>query len=115
MRLAVLALLLALSTAAQSGGLGRLFFTPEQRAQLEYNYARNATADNAQTSVLMLNGIVQQHGGARTVWVNGEAKNSGHSGSPALEAVTVPGKTHPVAIKVGQKLQLSQPQATSGE
>ena len=112
MRLAVLALLLALPAVTQPGGLGRLFFTPEQRAQLEYSYERNATAAGDRTAVLMLNGIVQQHGGARTVWINGEAKNSGRTGRPTAEAVDVPGKPHPVTIKVGQKLRLGQPQAT---
>jgi len=101
-------LLLAISplSGTQADNLGRLFFTPEQRAQLELNHARNATADDAATTVLTVNGIVQQHGGTRTVWINGTAQNSGYGGDPAAEAVAVPGKSQTVKIKVGQKLLL---------
>jgi hypothetical protein len=91
----------------QAGNLGRLFFTPEQRAQLEYNHARNATADGSDSpSMLIVNGIVQQHGGARTVWINGAAQNAGHGGDSVTETVAVPGKTQHIKIKVGEKLLL---------
>ena len=114
MRYASLALLLALSIASstQASGLGRLFFTPEQRAQLEHERARNATAeDGSSSSVLTINGIVQRHGGARTVWINGVAQNAGNSDERSPEAlpVSVPGQPHPVKVKVGQKLILEQP------
>lgn len=106
MRFLIALLLLAVFPVSgiRADSLGRLFFTPEQRAQLEYNYKRNATADSEQTSVLTVNGIVQQRGGVRTVWINGAAKNAGRGGEPATEAVAVPGKSRPVKIKVGQKL-----------
>ena len=102
---------LAFTPAAQASNLGRLFFTPEQRTQLDHAHTRNATADSGGTSVLTVNGIVQKHGGARTVWINGVAQNAGNSGerSPDAMAVTVPGKSQPVKIKVGQKLLLEQP------
>ncbi len=94
-------------SSIQADSLGRLFFTPEQRAQLEYNHARNATADGSDSfSMLMVNGIVQQHGGARTVWINGAAKNTGHDGDSVTETVAVPGRTQPIKIKVGEKLLL---------
>lgn len=114
MRYASLALLLALSIASstQASGLGRLFFTPEQRAQLEHERARNATAeDGSSSSVLTINGIVQRHGGARTVWINGVAQNAGNSDERSPEAlpVSVSGQLHPVKVKVGQKLILDQP------
>ena len=121
MRHITLALLLAVFLApnAQAGSLGRLFFTPEQRAQLEsmraHNAAAAATAATAEegdtTSELMVNGIVQKHGGGRTVWVNGKAQNAGNSDerSPESLAVAVPGKSQPVKVKVGQKLLLDNP------
>ena len=112
----VLILLLAMSTVAQAGSLGRLFFTPEQRAQLEYKRAHNEAVeaeegDTPTPSVLMVNGIVQKRGGARTVWINGRAQNAGNSDerSPESLAVAVPGKTQPVKVKVGQQLLLEQP------
>ena len=117
MKRVVLILLLAVSTAAQAGSLGRLFFTPEQRAQLEYRRTHSEAAaaaeeDDAHTSSeLMVNGIVQKRGGGRTVWINGRAQNAGNSDerSPESVAVAVPGKTQPVKVKVGQKLLLEQP------
>ncbi len=104
MKNAALALLLAVPAVTQASGLGRLFFTPEQRAQLEYNYARSADDGNETSSTLKLNGIVQQHGGARTVWINGSAQNSAHGGDPAAEEVAVPGKSKSIRIRVGEKL-----------
>ena len=101
---------------AQAAELGRLFFTPEQRAQLEYKRAHNEAveaeeSDNPTSSVLTVNGIVQKRGGARTVWINGRAQNAGNSDerSPESLAVAVPGKTQPVKVKVGQQLLLEQP------
>lgn len=108
----VLLVAISLVSSAQAGSLGRLFFTPEQRAQLEYNRARNAAAEEGDTtSVLMVNGIVQKHGGGRTVWINGKAQNAGKSDehSPESLAVAVPGKAQPIKVKVGQKLLLDQP------
>lgn len=120
---------------AQAGSLGRLFFTPEQRAQFEQARARKASRDAGNTapqedtapkqpenigaaeeetgaaSVLTVNGIVQKRGGARTVWVNGVAQNADSSGERAPESltVTVQGKAQPVKIKVGQHLLLESP------
>ena len=93
-------------SSTQAGSLGRLFFTPKQRAQLEYNHARNAVNEGGSSSVLTVNGIVQQRGGARTVWINGTAQNSGHGDDSVAEAIAVPGKSQPIQIKVGEKLLL---------
>jgi len=100
--------------AAHAGSLGRLFFTPEQRAQLDYNYARNAPAEGDASPFLTVNGIVQKNGGPRTVWINGVSQAAGNRGerNPAEETVTVPGKSHPVKVKVGQKILLDQPVQT---
>jgi len=108
---------LMLINSAQAGNIGRLFFTPEQRAQLEQNRTRSATAntaaaeDESSTSVLTVNGIVQKKGGGRTAWINGKAQNAGNSDEHNPEAlpVSVPGQPHPVKVKVGQKIILKQP------
>lgn len=120
---------------AQADGLGRLFFTPEQRAQFEQSRARKASHDAGNTvpqevaapkqpenigtteeetgasSVLTVNGIVQKRGGARTVWINGVAQTADSGGERAPESltVTVQGKAQPVKIKVGQQLLLENP------
>jgi len=111
MRLITAILLLATIPASspQAENLGRLFFTPKQRAQIVYDHAHKGTPNSETTSVLMVNGIVQQHGGARTVWINGTAQNSGTQGEPATETIAVPGKAKNIKIKVGQKLLLDTP------
>ena len=123
MRYLSLILLLVLSTATQAGSLGRLFFTPEQRAQFERerttvatrkatSVTHNATdEDEPSTSVLTVNGIVQRKGGGRTAWVNGKAQNAGSSDehNPDSLPVSVPGHSHPVKVKVGQRIILDQP------
>lgn len=110
--------------------LGRLFFTPEQRAEFEQNRARNASGvassaaprepgitepageeEDTPPSVLTVNGIVQKRGGVRTIWINGMPQNAGSSDERAPESLTVavPGKAQPVRVKVGQKLMLENP------
>ena len=103
---AILLLVTFPASGLQAGNLGRLFFTPEQRAQLESNYKRNLTATDEQTYALTVNCIVQQHGGSRTVWINGTAQNSAHGRESAAEPVAIPGKSKIIQIKVGEKLLL---------
>lgn len=104
------ALLLACIPSASADTLGRLFFTPEQRQQLDYAHARNAAANGNTAAILTVNGIVQKHGGARTVWVNGVAQSADNSGerNPTAQTVAVPGKSRPVKLKVGDKIMLDQ-------
>ena len=99
--------------------LGRLFFTPEQRAMLERgqqpdigNTGQPGQPDQpAIAESLTVSGIVQKHGGERTVWINGVPQVAGKSDEQAPESVPVaiPGQAQPVKIKVGQKVQLSPP------
>ena len=95
---------------AQADGLGRLFFTPGQRAQLDREYAQQAPAEERHTPALTLNGIVQRSDGARTVWINGKVQNADGSGTlaPDTHAVALPGRSQPVEIKVGQRLSQEQ-------
>ena len=122
MRHILLILLLALSTVTQAGSLGRLFFTPEQRAQFEHERTTVAThkasaaihnatdEDEPSSSVLTVNGIVQKKDGGRTAWINGKAQNAGNSDehNPESLPVSVPGKSQPVKVKVGQKIILDK-------
>ncbi len=112
----------------KADSLGRLFFTTEQRAQLDRERARNmnlAAKKSAATSrkesrqagaeeaysVLTVDGIVQKHGGPRTVWINGVPQNASTSRglAPDEHVVTAPGKTQAIRVKVGQKLILEKP------
>jgi hypothetical protein len=99
---------LALSGAANAEQLGRLFFTPEQRARMDYAYAQNIRPED-NTRTLMLNGIVQMHGGKRTAWINGVPQAVGRSDekTPESVAVPLPGQNKTVQLKVGQRLLLN--------
>ena len=98
---------IAVSTSASAQGLGRLFFTPEQRNQLDYIYAQDLPSENH--NALMLNGIVQKHGGKRTAWINGVPQAAGRSDEHSPESVTVPlpGQKKSVKLKVGQRVLLN--------
>lgn len=114
---ALLLALFACQTAA-ADELGRLFFTPEQRAELDQEHAQHAdsSTDYGYGTVLTVNGVVQRDGGARTVWINGVPQAAGKSDpkNPASVPVAVPGQSEPVKVKVGQKLLLDEPAAASG-
>jgi len=97
-----------LPAATNAAELGRLFFTPEQRAQMDYNYAR-AIQPGDNSNALMLNGIVQMEGGKRTAWINGVPQEIGRSDEKTPESVPVklPGSNKSVKLKVGQRVLLS--------
>jgi hypothetical protein len=109
--------LFACISTANADNLGRLFFTPAQRAQLDYSHARNAPTQGNTSPFLTVDGIVQKQNGARTVWINGVAQSagSGSERSPTAQTITVPGKSRPVKIKVGEKILLDRPVAANQE
>jgi hypothetical protein len=104
--LCVFGLTITMPTNAEE--LGRLFFTPEQRTQFDYSYSQEARPDNSDRA-LMLNGIVQKHGGKRTAWINGVPQQAGSSDERTPESLSVPlpGQNKSVKLKVGQRVLLS--------
>lgn len=112
-KLTLLLTLLGLVPAVHADVLGRLFFTPQQRQQLEFQTTRSNTSTNngGHRNYIIVNGVVQKHGGNRTVWINGaaQAAEQGNDRNPTIQTVTVPGKSHPVQLKVGQPLPLEAP------
>jgi len=94
----------------QAEEIGRLFFTPAQRAQLDHGYAPEVRPEGNSNS-LILNGIVQKQGGKRTIWVNGLPQQAGSSDERTPESLSVPlpGQKKSVRLKVGQRLLLGQP------
>ena len=101
--------------AAHAGELGRLFNTPQQRQQLEFQgESSRSDSDNpdaVKRNYIIVNGVVQKQGGKRTVWINGtpQAAERGNDKTPASVPVNVPGKVDPVHLKVGQRLILDTP------
>lgn len=76
-----LLIIAALGLAAQcvqaADPVGRIFFTPEQRAQLDALRAKKAVAsqtrDEPVPETITYNGIVRSSDGKTTVWINDEA------------------------------------------
>jgi len=122
--------LLALALALAAGGvpaaepLGRLFFTPAQRAQLDVargQKSRGTPASEQEEAapvpeVVTYGGIVRRNDGKTTVWINNRAVNDGKSadrlpvasrvrpdGSINLE---VPQTNRSVNLKVGQSVEI---------
>lgn len=63
--------------AADPAAIGRIFFTPEQRAQLDVLRTQKAVAtqtrDEPVPENVTYNGIVRRSDGKATVWINNEA------------------------------------------
>lgn len=117
---AYLALLSGAVSAEQP--LGRLFFTPEQRATLESLRLAPATATQATpTDRVSVDGIVQRSGGPATVWINGVPQTmpqralvpSRKGGAPAVD-VAVPARDERVRLRVGESVIIA-PSAEESE
>ena len=105
------------SPAAQSAELGRLFFTPQERAQLERQGALKSAQPAARIDTLTVNGMIQKSGGKRIYWINGEQQDAVASPekAPASVRVAVPGKPQPVEVKVGQRVEMNPVQTAPAE
>lgn len=102
--------------SARASELGRLFYTPQERVQLEAQQASGATVDGVKRNFIMVNGVIQKQGGNRIVWLNGEAQTPVRANSnPASIDVAVPGKSKHVQVKVGQRLMVNEQTEGSGQ
>jgi len=115
--LALATLLLAAAMPAPAQELGRLFFTPEQRAALDARRkARlpDRPAAAAPSPTARIDGQVQRSGGRSIVWVNGEPITEGSQpddlrvaprrGDPGGVSVTPGEGGRSVDVKVGGTL-----------
>ena len=86
------------------------YFSPRNNA---HSWTTTMRASRARPTMpatqLMLNGIVQMHGGKRTVWINGVPQTVGRSDEKSPESVPVPlpGQNKSVKLKVGQRVLLN--------
>lgn len=120
--LAALMLLMPLVASGADAPLGRLFFTPDQRAQLDMlrtkRVVASQTKDEPAPEVVTYNGIVRRSDGKTTVWVNNEALSEAdlrdkpaiagrvsRDGRIVLQAAQ-PGPTTKTQLKVGQTAEL---------
>jgi hypothetical protein len=123
--LCILLVAIAGNAAAADVALGRLFYTPEQRAALEEARRRNIRAEEqaAEASkkprpdgprTVTLNGVVRRSDGESVIWVNGKpVENEINDGmrvrlTPDQTGVTVHDteKGRTVRLKVGQHANL---------
>lgn len=93
--------------------IGRLFFTPEQRATLDRLRQNPNLVAPPVSDTLTVNGLVQRNDGETTVWINGvpqqmPATSRAKPAQPsAAVPVTIPGSSTPARMKVGQTLDTS--------
>jgi hypothetical protein len=107
--LAALALAASLATAPSvlADDLGRLFFTPQERRDLDRRRAAGGGAERDEAtpaeSLVTVNGRVTRSGGKTTTWVNGVPHDDAYRGrDPARAAVQ--GRS----LKVGETLDRSR-------
>lgn len=94
-----LLLLAACPATAAEDTLGRLFFTPERRQQLDYQREMNIL-DKQQLPadpVLTIDGIVVRSSGRRTAWVNGQPR---HENEQWNDLAVVPRRGDPGKVVV---------------
>jgi hypothetical protein len=86
---------------SRAAELGRLFFSPAQRAQLEAR--AQPISDSKKVS---LNGIVQKTGGERTIWINGKAHIVSEHDPHSLARIElpIPDKAGTQSLAVEQKI-----------
>lgn len=92
-----------LSAAAED--LGRLFFTPQQRQDLDRRRAANVqeAATVVQESTLTLQGQVSRSGGKTTTWINAVPQHDAYRSFDPARANIQTGEDEPkVELKVGQ-------------
>ncbi len=105
--LAGAALLGFVNSATAAETLGRLFFSPQQRQDLDRRRQANIQESAATVnSSVTANGQVSRSRGKNTVWINGVPQENTRRASDPTR-VTVPageGDTSSVTIKIGQTL-----------
>jgi len=111
--LALLALLALLAAAFQAPlavaaeDLGRLFFTPEERADLDRRRTENVqeSVPLVLESTLTLQGYVSRSSGRTTTWINGTPRNDTHRSADPSRVRISPGADEPdIELKVGQTM-----------
>ena len=100
--LAALSLLFLFAPCAQAQEIGRLFFTPQQRADLDARRKARVpdkpAAAVVASPVTRLDGYVQRSSGPSTVWINGESLTEGSPDAPRIDR----GPGGSVSIGVGE-------------
>jgi len=92
--------------------LGRLFYTPQERQELDRRRQSDAVEPEAAVENLVtVNGQVTRSSGKTTTWINGVPQDDTHRGRDPSR-VAVDGGTSRVPIKVGETLDRSRGQVS---
>lgn len=94
--------------------LGRLFYTPQERQELDRRRESDVVEPEAKAVVetlVTVNGQVTRSSGKTTTWINGVAQDDTHRGRDPAR-VAVDGGTSRAPIKVGQTLDRSSGQVS---
>ncbi|MDP2828513.1 MAG: hypothetical protein Q8O37_07890 [Sulfuricellaceae bacterium] len=109
--------------------LGRLFFTPEQRARMDVarQSERSVTLDPEQEapepapSTVTLNGIITPSNGQPMVWINGRLQEQGRAPAPVVMpktgrqvSVVSPDGSNRISLKVGQSIDTGSGKVEEG-
>src|SRR5450759_3656115 len=104
--LALMLLCLAAPAVAVTEELGRLFFTPQQRQDLDRRRATNRAEEEApqiKEGPLTLEGHVQRSSGKTTTWINGVPQYDSPAGRDPARVTVVPNLGElGVSLKIGQ-------------
>jgi hypothetical protein len=92
--------------------LGRLFYTPQERQELDRRRQNDVVEPDAVVENLVtVNGQVTRSSGKTTTWINGVPQDDAHRGRDPAR-VAVDGGPSRVPIKVGQTLDRSSGQVS---
>ena len=111
MKLAAFLLIVGLGApVAQAQELGRLFFTPQQRAELDARRKARVPDKPAATVVASpttrVDGYVKRSGGPSTVWINGEALTESAPEAPRIDTSETPSGSVSVTVGEGTRARL---------
>lgn len=116
-RLSAFFLALGLIQIAQADELGRLFFSQDERHQLDQHHALGTPGKDSESAqpFVVVNGVIQHSDGNRTVWINGRAQRNTPGKNPNTVTVTMPGKNESIEVKVGQRLMIDNAPSSKPE
>ena len=106
LRLALMLAVIHAPEVAAADDLGRLFFTPQQRQDLDRRRATNAqeAATVTREDTVRLSGHVSRSSGKTTTWINGVRREDSYR-SPDPSKIDVQAEGEPtVTLKIGQSL-----------
>ena len=110
-------------TYAETHKIGRLFFSPEERAMLDRFRQKSGSSAVSTTEQITLNGIVRRSSGKTTAWINqvpqheneapqGIVVQQGQTSKPAALLVLPSGRQ--VSLKAGQTFDTTKGKVREG-